>query len=310
MARLWGRVIRVTITGKEGSTVIEGLSISFSAKKTIGSAPNEGEVTIYNLDKTTMAKLGNELDYIKVEAGYQGSEIGVIFEGSIRDVEVNQEDADIAVKITAGDGDEGIRNGVKSKTYPKGARPQDIVNDIVGDMPKVSKGESKGLDSLPVFKRPVTVYGHCSSELNKLGSQLNFFWSIQNGSFEAVTNKETIGEIIIISRETGMVGIPEVTDKGVKFKALMNPHLAPNRKVRVISAFLDEGLERDKQDTHDGGGEYRITTANIAGSNRSEDFYCECEAERFPPLNTETDGDDSDDNQGEDTNLVSDTTGV
>lgn len=285
--RFWKRKVRVTVSGKGGSASFigdqspePGLAITFSTTLNIGSKQNSGSVTITNLSASTRNKLGEEYDTLTLEVGYEDGGYSTIMKGDIRDVTHAKSSPDIDSTIEVGDGDKAVEKGTASKTFPTGTKPKDIVQYLQGQLPGVTKGEVKGLDNLPKTKRPVTVFGRASSNLDKLGREHQFYWSIQHGTSQVVKADEHLGGNILISAETGLVGVAEPTDKGVKFKALLNPALLPGKTVDVRSDFLDEGSGREKRSTDDGGGIHRIATVTFSGTTRSDDFYAEVEANR------------------------------
>jgi hypothetical protein len=272
--------VRVKVSGKAGSLTVDKLKIEFSVTKTIGSKQNEATISIWNLTKSHRKQLGEEYDRIELEAGYEGGPIATIFKGSIRDATHTKESADVKSEIECGDGDEGIRKGAVSKTFPAGTKPKAIIDYLVGEMPGVTKGEMKGLDDLPAYKRPVSVYGWAARELDKLGREHSFYWSSQNNEIQAVKNDEVLSGTTVISKESGLIGIPEVTDKGCKVKCLLNPGIAPGKMVDVRSDFLDEESGRDKRKSDEGGGTFRVSSCTFSGTNRGEEFYVEVEANR------------------------------
>lgn len=278
--RQWKRVVEVTVSGKAGSITIRDLKIEFSVSKSIGSKQNTATISIWNLTKSHRRQLGEEFDKIELKAGYVEGTVSTIFKGSIRDVTHTKETADVKSEMECGDGDEGIGKGAVSKTFPAGTKPKAIIEHIVGEMPDTTKGEMKGIDELPAYKRPVSVYGWGFRELDKLGREHGFYWSIQNGEFQAVKNDKTLQGTTVVSKETGMIGIPEVTDKGCKVKALLNPNIAPGRMIDVRSDFLDEASGKDKRKSDDGGGIFRVADVTFSGTNRGEDFYVEAEGNR------------------------------
>jgi hypothetical protein len=280
VTRQWKRVVRVKISGKGGSLTVDKLRIKFSVSKSIGSKQNTATISIWNLTKSHRKQLGEEFDKIELEAGYEGGEVSTIFKGDIRDVTHTKETADVESAIECGDGDEGVNKGAVSKTFPKGTKPKDIVDYLVGEMPGASKGEMKGLDNLPAYKRPVSVYGWAARELDKLGREHGFYWSSQNGQIEAVKNDQHLSQTTVISRETGMIGIPEITDKGVKVKALLNPKVVPGHLIDVRSDFLDETSGKDKRASDEGGGTFRVSECTFSGDNRDVEFYVEAEGNR------------------------------
>lgn len=287
MARLWQRIVKVTVSGSGGSAMFDGtqapqagLKIGFSVSKSLGSTQNTGTVTITNLSKSRRNKLGEEYDKLELQVGYKDSGPSLLLKGAIRDASHTKDSPDIVSTIEVGDGDKGVNKGKASKTFKAGTKPKEIVDYLVKQMPDVEMGKTKGLDDLPAYKRPVTVFGHAFRELNELGRHHLFYWSIQNGKFEAMKNDQHLGDAVLVSQETGLIGVAEPTDKGVKFKMLIDTRVIPGRLVDVRSDFLDTKSGRDKRSSDDGGGKFRVATANFSGDSRDAPFYVEVEAHR------------------------------
>lgn len=279
--RQWGRVVEVTVSGQSGTLTVRDLKIDFNITKTIGSKTNSATIAIWNLTKSHRRQLGEEFDKIELKVGYrEGGELSTIFKGTIEDVEHTKESGDVKSEMTCGDGNEGVQKGAVSKTFPAGTKPKSVIEYAVSEMPGVTKGEMKGIDDLPAYKRPVTVYGWAANELDKLGREHGFYWSIQSGEFEAVKSDQVLSGTTVISKETGMIGIPTVTDKGVRVKALLNPNVSPGRQIDVRSEFLDEESGRDKRASDDGGGLFRVSEVTFSGTTRGEEYYVEAEASR------------------------------
>lgn len=278
--RQWWRVVEVTVSGKAGTLTVRDLRIDFEVSKGIGSKQNTATISIWNLTASHRKQLGEELDKIELKVGYRDGPLSTIFKGNIRDVTHTKDTADVKSEMECGDGDEAFSKGAVSKTFPAGTKPKEIVEYLAGEMPGATKGEMKGIDDLPAYKRPVTLFGWSWSEMDKIGREQGFYWSIQNGQVEALKNDQVLQGTTVLSSETGMLSIPEVTDKGVKIKALLNPEIAPGRQIDVRSDFLDEGSGRDKRKTDQGGGIFRVSDVTFTGSTRSEEYYVEAEASR------------------------------
>ncbi|HEV7258926.1 MAG TPA: hypothetical protein VGN82_14190 [Bosea sp. (in: a-proteobacteria)] len=278
--RQWGRVAEVTVSGKAGTLTVRELKIDFSVSKGIGSKQNTATIAVWNLTKSHRKQLGEEFDTIELKVGYKSGALSTIFKGSIRDVTHTKDTADVKSEMECGDGDEAFSKGAVSKTFPAGTKPKQIVDYLAGEMPGATKGETKGIDDLPAYKRPVSLFGWSWSEMDKIGREHGFYWSIQNGQIEAVKNDQTLQGTTIVSSETGMIGIPEITDKGVKIKALLNPNIAPGRQIDVRSDFLDEESGRDKRKTDEGGGIFRVSDVTFSGTNEGQDWYVEAEGSR------------------------------
>jgi len=273
-------VVEVTVSGKAGTLTVRDLRIDFEVAKGIGSKQNTATISIWNLTASHRKQMGEEFDKIELKVGYKNGPLSTIFKGNIRDVTHTKETADVKSEMECGDGDEAFSKGAVSKTFPAGTKPKEIVDYLAGEMPGATKGEMKGIDDLPAYKRPVTLFGWSWSEMDKIGREHGFYWSIQNGQVEAVKNDQVLQGTTVLSSETGMLSIPEITDKGVKIKALLNPNIAPGRQIDVRSDFLDEDSGRDKRKTDQGGGIFRVSDVTYSGSTRDVDFYVEAEASR------------------------------
>ncbi|WP_377838697.1 phage protein [Bosea sp. UC22_33] len=278
--RQWWRIVEVTVSGKAGTLTVRDLKIDFEVSKGIGSKQNTATISIWNLTASHRKQLGEEFDKIELKVGYKAGPLSTIFKGNIRDVTHTKETADVKSAMECGDGDEAFSKGAVSKTFPSGTKPKEIVDYLAGEMPGATKGEMKGIDDLPAYKRPVTLFGWSWSEMDKIGREHGFYWSIQNGQVEAVKNDQVLQGTTVLSSETGMLSIPEITDKGVKIKALLNADIAPGRQIDVRSDFLDEDSGRDKRKTDQGGGIFRVSDVTFSGSTRSEEYYVEAEASR------------------------------
>lgn len=274
--RQYQRKVRLKAGGSGGSISINpgGVSlheikIKFSVSKGVSSTQNSAEISIWNLAEKSRNALGKELDDITLEAGYLppegGGNVGIIFKGQIRDVEHKRDGPDIITTIYCGDGDKAIRNAVLGKTYPKGTPVKDVVEDLYKELEAegVTRGEWKFPDDLPDFKRPYTVCGTCKRELDTLSRGRDFYWSLQNETMEIIPGNGYVGGIVLLSPETGLIDTPTITDNGVKAKALLNPEIRPNRRVRIESQTLEMNAEN---------GEYRVSECTFAGDNREGDF--------------------------------------
>lgn len=103
--QLFGRVIKVSITSKTSTLKFdyEDLEIRFSVKFDDNIKPNINTLTIYNLTKSTIAKIKKNAN-VTINAGYRG-DVGLLVEGKITSVKTKYEGVD---KITTIRFKEGI----------------------------------------------------------------------------------------------------------------------------------------------------------------------------------------------------------
>ncbi|MCF1502202.1 hypothetical protein L0F51_00285 [Afifella sp. H1R] len=266
------RKIRVTFNGgalvvNPGSETDRQLRVRFSVSKGISGVANTATIEIFNLAKDRRKAVGKELDDVLLEAGYWpptgGNNVGIIFKGQMRDVEHRYEGADIITKLECGDGDRGLRRATISKTFPAGTPVKEVVEELQRKFEEhgIDRGEWRGLDDLPPYKRPYSMCSTCDREMDRIARSNKLYWSIQNGAMEIITSDGFIESAVYLTPETGLIGVPTLTDNGIRCDALLNPEVRPNRKVVVQSKTLEMNSE---------GGVYRVSQAAYTGDNRDD----------------------------------------
>lgn len=277
------RKVRLQASGSGGSLRINDgdsnpkeLKIAFTIQKGISSTQNSAEIKIWNLSETSRNAIGKELDDITLEAGYLppdgGGNVGIIFKGQMRDVKHSREGNDIITTLSCGEGDKPFRNATISKTYPAGTKVETVMEDIGKQMQKegVTKGEWKFPDDMPKFKRPYSVCGTCKREADTLGRSYGFYWNVQNNAMEVIPGDGYIGGTVVLSAESGLIDSPTITDNGMQCRALLNPEIRPNRRVKIISQTLEMNGEN---------GEFRVGQVTYRGDNKNGEFVVDIEGE-------------------------------
>ncbi|CTQ67107.1 phage protein [Roseibium alexandrii] len=264
----WLRKVRVSIEG--GPRINPGgldgpqIRVQFKVSKTISGSPNQIEVKLFNLSKSSRNSIGKEFQGLTLEAGYLppqgGGNVGIIGKGRIRDVESERVGPDIITTIYCGDGDKAFRKATISETIQKGTPIPDVVERIFEDLQKqgIGRGEWKFPDDIRTLKRPYSMCGACVRELNTLGRGNGFYWSIQNEVLEIIPSDGFLSGTLRINEDTGMIGSPTVTDNGVKVSAQLNPDARPNRLFQYQSEFAS--------------GMARASTVDFDGDNQEGDF--------------------------------------
>jgi len=272
------RKVRLTATGSGGGGIIinpgpiaqHELKIAFEVSKTISSQANSATIQIYNLAESTRNAMGKEFDQITLEAGYGGAvgsegNTGIIFQGQIRDPKHTREGTEIVTTLTCGDGDAAFRKGTISKSFPKGTKVETVMDELYKQFEKqgVKRGEWKFPQGMKDFVRPYAMCGGCKREADTIGRGKGFYWSIQNGVMEIVPADDAIGGSTYITPQTGLVGVPTITDNGIEITILLDPEIRPGRRITVQSSVLEMNAE---------GGEYRISECTFSGDNREGQF--------------------------------------
>lgn len=279
------RKVRVKFTGSGGGFIVNPgglktheLKVGFSVSRGISGSANTASIELWNLNENHRNQVGKELDEVELEAGYMppGGEfnVSVIFKGQLRDVEHTRSDANIITKVSCGDGDKAFRSATISKTFPIGTKVEDVVTEIHKQLEAkgIKKGEWKFPDDIgdKAFKRPYSICGSCTRELNTLGRGKGFYWNVQDGTMEIIPGDDALSGTVEISARTGMVNVPAITDNGVKVTTLLNPAIRPNRRIKVISEILQMNAENSV---------FRVSSITHSGDNRDGKFHTDVQGE-------------------------------
>jgi hypothetical protein len=249
-------------------------------------------VRIYNPSPTTAGKIQRgEFSKISLAAGYQaGVNYGVIFSGDIKHVYIGRENnIDNYVEILAGDGDFAFNFAVANTTVAAGASSADVFNSLS----KYAK--DNGLDVDPaavsvfastggVMPRGAVLFGLWRSEMTKLCRSAQARWSIKQGKLIVIPDTGYLpGEVVVMNSQTGLVGVPQVTDNGITARMLLNGKLQIGGRVKIDQADINKQIVQQQgypnynslyfpaQTTTD--GTYRVLVLNHEGDTRGQAWY-------------------------------------
>lgn len=232
---------------------IDKLKIKFDIKKSRTREQNKATIEIYNLNETTRANIKNEGVTVELYAGY-ADDVGLIFRGDIREVFHKKNNADMITTITAGDGDNALRNSNVNLTLPSNSLLLEQVEMLAEKLEGIKKGKIIGIDGLEGNKRATTFVGTVREELDRLAIKYDFSYTVENHVFNLVRNKQHTGLGEVISVESGMIEAPVATEKGVDVKTLLNNNLKCNDLFKLEAKFLSRTYRIDelnfKGDTH------------------------------------------------------------
>lgn len=291
--RQWKRHIQVVV-GKGGQgLLIEDLRIQIEIAKTIESAPNTAIIKIFNLAPSNEARIKNEFDEILVNAGYENA-LRLIFRGNIKHVYRYREKNDYITEIEAGDGDKDFRNAVMNETLAAGTTTSQLVDRAVNSF-RGTGGTSKGTVQVKerARLRGKVISGNTRDVLHDVARESGANWSIQDGQLVIVgVNSVLPDEAIVINADTGMLNAPEINDKGIAVKCLMNPQLRVNGAIKLDNNGIKAkrvkaqalATKREKEEASqkepvrlDPDGIYKVLKLTHKGDNRGQDWVSEIE---------------------------------
>lgn len=251
MSRQWKRKAQVIIGQSGRGLLVEHLRVWFEVTKTVDPAPNTAVIRIYNLNPENEARIKNEFDELLLNAGYEDS-MRLVFRGNIKHVYRYREGADFITEIEAADGDKDFQTAILNMTLAAGASNQQLVDRAVGSFGSTQMGYVEVPHKTRLRGKVVT--GNTRTILDELARDSGANWSIQDGQLTIVPeNKMLPNEAIVIRADTGMLGSPEVNDKGVEVKCLLNPQIAINGAIQLDNAGIKAQRAKDRKKTEKSG---------------------------------------------------------
>ncbi|MFM0044129.1 phage protein [Paraburkholderia sediminicola] len=282
------------------STGTQGLDLSqfrftFRTTNSDAQTPNTLYVRVYNLSPQTVAKIGTEFNTITLQAGYEAGNFGIIFQGSIKQTATGRErNVDSYVDIWGADGDDWFNFSVISQSLSAGQTPQQVISAITGaassnGTPPVKLASDAGgliagsvAGTAQALSRGKVMFGMSRDYARDWSNKYGFRWSIQNGQFVLVPiTGYRPGEAVVLSSTTGLIGVPEATQDGVRVRALLNPLIRIGCLVQIAQSDINQITTQQQGLTYNAAiatvvtaaGFYRAMTAEFSGDSRGRDWY-------------------------------------
>lgn len=272
MAEYDPRILRVGIQVGDLVNWYQELTLSASGSKSSNDNQADCTVKLTNLSKEVRDYLLKETSpfnkkatkkRIVVQAGRQSTGVVRVFEGDITKSSISQP-PDIELTLTA-----KANNAMKGKMVTQAFAEQAKLSEIAK---KVAEDLELSLDFQAADKniRSYSYTGPALKQVTKLAEMGNVNAYIDD-SFLVVkdSDKPLMGKRKVLSVESGMVGIPELTEKGVKVKFLFDPDTTLGGELKIESN-LNPAV----------AGDYIIYKLDFSLSNHSTDFYWTAEAKR------------------------------
>ncbi|MNS95611.1 hypothetical protein D3C72_1298780 [compost metagenome] len=261
--RLFGRLWRVTVgpAGGQGRSW-EGLRVAFKIEKHGDATPNTADVTITNLSPESRAYIKKGMA-LRLEAGYEGTGMKLLFTGAIQVPESERVGADWQTRLQAGDGVREYRSTVISESFGPKTSEGSVIKAIADKM-GLTIGELKGLSD-EKYAQGRSLSGPARSHLDRLCASRGLRWSIQDGALQIIPAGQGLsGSAVVLSPATGLVGTPKhLPGGGYRVVSLLQGGINPGRVITLESAtakgsFVAEVVEHDG-DSHGAGASWTTT---------------------------------------------------
>ncbi len=255
---------------------VNDLRLKFQCERSIGSNPNQGTLEIYNLSERSRnfanvppEKPGVETAkglYVELSAGYQNF-TRMILAGNATGGSA-YEAPEWVTRINLVDGGTALRSSTIQKSYGAGFSMNRVIMDVVESF-HLPIGYVKPIITADVVRNGLTLDGNNKKVLDDFAATYGFRWSVQNGAINLVDKNSGLPQPAVnLSPQTGLLGSPVRTDKGINFKCLLIPLIVPGGKVVLSNnSVYNGGLIVQKAsyagDTH--GSEWTIDVEAITG---------------------------------------------
>ena len=239
---LFGRRYRITVSDDDGNAFdLSQLRCTFSINKNIQMKPNSSEITVYNLNTQTENSIMESATRVTVEAGYEGSQFGLIFDGDIlQTIRYKEDGTTFALLIVALDGDRAINYDIANYSILKGQTQRAVIDHIVNNADNpISLGSiSDSFDNQPLSRGKV-MFGKSSDYLRQLAKSKDCKFYVDNGEINLISLEDLPeDEIFDLAPDSGLIGTPEQSDYGVNGKCLINPQIKINSLIHIDNSLV------------------------------------------------------------------------
>lgn len=243
----------------------EGFRITFEITKTDSREPNTAKIEIYNLSEPTSNLINVRDDVVILNAGY-GDVTDQIYVGDITKTSTRRQGVNRITTIECGTASKAMRSKKMNESFAPGTKLKEIFAKAAKDL-GLPLGEIEGIDDDEAVNG-FSASGLVSNVLDKIVGKSGAQWSVQDGALTVRAADPKIKTAPLLTPENGLIGAPEKTDVGIKFKALLTPKIAPTRIVEIksaaISGFFLVAKCVHRGDTRGGGSAFTTEAEAIA----------------------------------------------
>jgi hypothetical protein len=210
-------------------------------------SPNNAAIRVYNLSSETVKKIRGEYSRVVLQAGYE-SNFGVIFDGTIKQFGIGRENAtDSYLDILAADGDIAYNFAVINKTLAAGSSPGERLAELVKSMkPYGVSGGNITAATGGILPRGRVLFGMTRAFLRSTVQSIGATWNINGGQVNIVPLTGYLpGEAVVLNALSGLVGVPEQTEEGIKLKCLVNPKIDIGQLIKLDNNSVNQTVAAD-----------------------------------------------------------------
>lgn len=270
MAELLRRTIELSVD----TIKLTGHRIAFDVVKTKTPDPNQAEIMIYNLtDDQRKMLTDSKTPLVRLAAGYESEGLTQLFVGKALHVLHEHRGAvDIVTTISTSDGGDEIAKSRINVSFGPATKIDTVLRAIVKALGLKDGNVNTALAKLrasrmaDIYLNGTVISGSCASELTHLCRSAGLEWSVQDGALQFADLNQAADQFAIrLTPETGLIGSPSISNKGVvSGQCFIANDLKPGRQMSIESRFVN--------------GNYIVAKVRYRGDTEADDWLCDFEA--------------------------------
>lgn len=238
MTQFYSRVWELLIDDTTFIASTEGrqFRVTFNVLIDFGGSISYADINIYNLSENTSSKAFKEGSNVSLKAGYPET-IDFIFKGRITNILYERQGSDTITRLIARGGSQPETQSV-NETLGEGVRLVEIIRSLSNAMGYPLTISESDFENVPPYIRGKVLYGDPRQYLDELAKTHGFNYIIENERMIVVANTSfRNGVPFIVSEETGMEGIPEITETGADVTLRLTPKIKIGGRIDIQSRF-------------------------------------------------------------------------
>lgn len=264
-AELDPRIVRIGLEIGGVVKTYDGLAVTAKGTKYANANQNDCEVTIANLAPATRDYLLTEASPFRhkgvrkrfiVQAGRESYGVATVFIGDIVSACASQPpDIVVTIKSSTCDHDKG---NVVQRSQPGKSSMKHIATQVAGDL-----GLSLNFQAPDKQISNYSFTGGALRQVDQLGAHGPVNCYVDDGSLIVKpAGKPLAGQARVVDLDSGMIGIPEFTERGLRVKMLFDAHVKLGTALDVRSKINPAA-----------NGQFVVYKLGFELANRDGDFY-------------------------------------
>lgn len=243
MSQYYDRRYEILVDGKPFISATDGPTFrcAFDVSINPSDTQSTADIRIYNLNDNSTGKVLKRQRTITLRAGYVET-IDTIFTGTIINTFQEREGPSVITRLLCKAAQLPADRGTISASFGAGVTVMDLLSALAGAMPQVLLADERQFADIPPYPRGYTLNGDIRTCLDALAYAHKFSYIFFNGALIVDRGGyERYGSERIVSRYTGMEGVPEITGGelgvGCDVSVRLDPKMRINGKFKIRAEF-------------------------------------------------------------------------